>query len=85
MERQAEYERIKVMIAELEASGVTIYKLALMLGQQYNTVKHWKQTGRVESHDAKILGSIHWRFCSGQLHGCQIQPQYCKVLTISTG
>lgn len=81
MDHQAEYDRIKAIIADLESSGMTIYKIALTLGQQYNTVKHWKSTGRVQSHDAKALESLRRQFAA---ESCQIEPQYCKVLTTST-
>ena len=84
MERQAEHEHIKSVIADLEAQGVTLYKLALMLNQPYNTVKHWKLTGRVESHDAKILEGIHRRYCPAFGYLCQIEPQHCEVSHIGT-
>ena len=82
MDRAAEYQRIKEMIADLEGAGVTLYKLALMLGEPYNTVKHWKSTGRVESHDAKELTKIHGQYARQPV--CQIQPQYCEVSHIRT-
>lgn len=67
--RDAERERIKRLIAEIEAAGITIYKISLMCHRQFNSVKHWKITGRVESYDAQMLEAIH--------------SEYCKVLTIS--
>mgnify|MGYP001568024556 CR=1 FL=1 len=83
-EREHEYSKVRRILADLEKNGLTVYKIALMLGQQYNTVKHWKSTGRVESHDAKLLRLLHETYCPPAAGVCQIEPQYCKVLTIST-
>ena len=82
--RERERARIRALIADLETHGLTIYKISLLANQQYNTVKHWKQTGRVESHDAAVLESIHLTHCPRPGNRCLIEPQYCKVLTIST-
>lgn len=58
------------IIAELEAAGITTYKIALMCRRAYGTVKHWKQTGRVEHYDGEKLLLIH--------------AEYCKALTTSS-
>lgn len=80
-DREAEYQRIRQVIADLEAAGITIYKIALILGLQYNAVGHWKRTGRVQSFDAARLESLHRQYCQQRPI---YTPQYCKVLTIST-
>jgi hypothetical protein len=81
-DREAEYARIRAILDDLEASGLTVYKIALLLGQFYNTVKHWKSTGRVESHDAQALIALHRQYCGAAV--CQLNPQYCKTFTTSS-
>jgi hypothetical protein len=84
MERELEYAKIRTLISDLEGNGVTTYKISLMLGQPYNTVKHWKKTGRVDSHDAKRLRALHATHCPPAAGVCQIEPQYCQVSHITT-
>lgn len=55
----------KTMIAELQAAGVTLYKIALMCRRQFNTVKHWKATGRLEWYDGEKIRIMHAHYCKG--------------------
>lgn len=66
--REAAAKEVREMIAELERAGVTIYKIALMCHRQFNTIKGWKRTGRIEHYDWQRLAEIH--------------AHYCKALTI---
>ena len=75
-DREAEYARIRRVMAELEAVGLTAYKIALVMGADYNTVKHWRETGRVQSFDAKLLDSLHQQHCKSRP---MYDPQYCKT------
>lgn len=49
----------KTIIAELEASGITLYKLSVMVGRQYGIVQRWKN-GAIPKHpDGERLLKIH--------------------------
>jgi hypothetical protein len=62
--RDAEHERVKKLIEDIEAAGVTLYKIALLLHRPFNTVKYWKKTGRVESYECRRLEEIHREYCN---------------------
>lgn len=81
MTREAELERIKRLIADLEAAGVTLYKLALLCNVQYATLAHWKKTGRVSSYDAHQLEALHRIQFQPPL---QLTPNFLKTSAPST-
>lgn len=60
----------QTLIEDLERAGITLYKMALLCHRQFNTVKNWKATGRMEHYDGELLRALH--------------SEYCKDLTIST-
>lgn len=49
------------IIAELEAAGVSVYKIATMLDEQYYTVSRWRDKPgvKIEYFTAKRLLAIH--------------------------
>lgn len=51
------------IIADLEAAGITIHKIALMCRRRFGTVQHWKKTGRLEHYDGQKLVIMHAEFC----------------------
>jgi hypothetical protein len=53
----------KIIIADLQRAGVSLYKIALMCRRQFNTVKHWKATGRLEWYDGEKLRILHEHYC----------------------
>ena len=64
----------KLIIAEIEASGVTLYKLSLMIGKQLHLVRRWKFGAKPKHHEGEALLSIHAEYCiksysSGTLQG----------------
>jgi hypothetical protein len=58
----SEPERVdfKKIIAELEAAGTSLYKIALMMHRQYTQVKRWRD-GKKEPlfHEGQMLLAIH--------------------------
>lgn len=59
MTREAELERIKRLIADLEGAGVTLYKLALLCDVKYEVAKRWRDTGKVWSWYARRIEELH--------------------------
>jgi hypothetical protein len=48
------------VIAEIEAAGISLYKIALMLHRQYRTVQRWKEEGAEPKHyEGEMLLEIH--------------------------
>jgi hypothetical protein len=80
--RDQDRERYRQMVADLEATGMTLYKIALCLGHYYTTVKNWKTTGRLESSDAKALEALHREHCGPLV--CQLEPQFGKTYTMKS-
>lgn len=62
--RDAARAEVIGMIADLEANHITLYKIALMCHRQFNTVKNWKTSGRIEALDWKMLKSLHEHYVS---------------------
>lgn len=54
----------KQIIAELEAAGVSIYKISAMCGRGFNTVKHWKDGGQPRHFEGQILLAIHAEYAA---------------------
>ena len=70
--RQNEHIRIRRLLKEIFESGLTRYKLALMVDRRYNTVLNWSSTGTVESGDAQLIEAIHRECCAS---GCAVTEQ----------
>ena len=83
--RELERERIRKALQDLTTCGISIYKVSVILDQPYNTVKHWSQTGSVESFYAQAIERLYRQHCS-YLNVCQISPQnvYCEISHITT-
>lgn len=47
------------MIAELEASGLTLYKIGLAIGLQWKQIKAVKDGGRIEHYHGELLRTFH--------------------------
>ncbi len=50
------------IIAEIEAAGITAYKLACMLRRQINQVKRWKAGSEPKHYEGEMLLLIHAEF-----------------------
>lgn len=81
MTREAEFERIKRLIAELERAGVTLYKLSLLCDVQLITAQRWKKSGKVWSWYARRLEEIHRQTITPPM---VIGPHYSTFVTTST-
>lgn len=57
--RDAARQEVRQLIADLEAAEITVYKIALMCHRQFNTVKNWKRSGRIEAVDFAMLKAMH--------------------------
>ena len=47
------------IIAEIEAGGLSLYKIALMMHRQYTQVKRWKDGKEPLHHEGEMLLMIH--------------------------
>ena len=56
MPEPTDFRRI---IAELEAAGVSIQKISLLMHRQYTQIKRIKETGRCQHHEVEMLLEIH--------------------------
>ena len=50
------------LIAELEAAGVSMYKIATMMHRQYIQVQRWKEGAEPRHHEGEMLREIHREF-----------------------
>ena len=84
--REEERERIRKAMEDLVGSGLSLYKLALLLEQPYNTVKHWRATGSVESYYAGRIDQLVRVQMPNAWGVCQLTPQtcYCEISHIAT-
>lgn len=55
----ADRHDFRKIIAEIEESGVTLYKLALMMHRQYVQIQRIKETGRCQHYEGEMLLEIH--------------------------
>jgi len=54
----------KELLRLLESEGkVSTYKVSLMMHRQFNTIKHWRRTGRLEHYDGVRLLMIFREYC----------------------
>ena len=77
--RQNEHIRIRRLLKEIFESGLTRYKLALMVDRRYNTVLNWSSTGTVESGDAQLIEAVHRECCAS---GCAVSEQAATAETL---
>ena len=56
MPEPTDFRRI---IAELEAAGISIQKISLLMHRQYTQIKRIKETGRCQHHEGEMLLEIH--------------------------
>ena len=61
--RDAHREQVKQWIRDLEAVRITLYKIATMTHRQFNTVKNWRESVRIEAVDWLLLKAMHDEYC----------------------
>lgn len=54
------------IIAELEAAGITAYKLSMMCYRTFNTVKHWKAGGQPKHYEGEMLLAIYAEYVTAR-------------------
>lgn len=47
------------IIADIEAAGISLYKIAVMMRRQYIQIQRMKDGGRVLHHEGEMLLEIH--------------------------
>jgi hypothetical protein len=52
----------KQIIAEIEAAGITTYKLSVMVHRTYEQVKRWKKGSEPRHYEGVMLLMIHAEF-----------------------
>lgn len=52
------------IIREIEAMGVTLYKISLMMHRQYTQVKRWRDGAEPRYHEGVMLLMIHAEYVS---------------------
>ena len=60
----AEKVNFSNLIADLEAKGITVHKISVMMHRQYVQVKRWKSGREPKYYDGLMLIEIHREFCS---------------------
>lgn len=61
----------KKIIAELEAVGVTVHKISLMMHRQWAKVDRWKHGQQPKHYEGQMLLSIHAEYVHYENEVCQ--------------